>query len=179
MGDVALTERKKYEAVWSHDTYRHYSPGETMIPLARDFLRKPGTLVDIGCGTGRASLKWSKKHRVTMLDFADNAPEVDLPFINTNIFGKWPKDAWDYGYCCDVLEHLPEDKVEKALINIRRHCNKVFFTIHFDQDQLGSLVGHPLHLTVKPFTWWRDKLKEHFELKDARDLIGMGAFYCV
>lgn len=151
-----------------------------MLPIFRQLVRKRGTLVDIGCGTGRAAKALDKGgFKATLMDFAHNAPEVVLPYVQCNIFGKWPDRRWDYGYCCDVMEHLPPEKVDKALKNIFEHCDKVFFTIHFGQDNFGAAIGHPLHLTVQPFTWWRDKLREYRTLKDARDLIGMGVFYCV
>lgn len=153
-----------------------------MLPFARGFFRKPGTLVDIGCGTGRAGVELAKKHDVTLMDFIPDAVDefVTLPFVRQNLWARWPRRRWDYGYCCDVLEHMPPERVDAVLANIRKHCTrKVFFSIHFEQDQFGAIVGHPLHLTVKPFVWWRDKLREYWTLHDARDLIGMGAFYCV
>lgn len=177
---LATEERRKYAKAWAHPQYRVYSPGEQMLPFARPFFKKPGTLVDIGCGTGRAGAELAAKHDVTLMDFIPDAVEVeDLEFVRQNLWTRWPGRKWDYGYCCDVMEHMPPAKVDAVLTNIQRHTGKVFFSIHFDEDQFGAIVGHPLHLTVKPFTWWRDKLREYWRVKDARDLIGMGAFYCV
>jgi CRISPR/Cas system-associated exonuclease Cas4 (RecB family) len=36
----------------------------------------------------------------------------------------------------------------------------VFLGIALVPDQFGVWMGTPLHLTVQPFTWWRDSLKE-------------------
>ena len=169
--------RKLYERLWDDSNYRVYSPGEEALPIFHQLVHKKGTLVDIGCGTGRAGQALAERgFEVTLMDFASNAPEVDLPFRRGSIFGRWPGD-YDYGYCCDVMEHLEPDRVERALKAIFRHCRKVFFTIHFGPDNFGETVGHPLHLTQQCFVWWRDLISRHARLYNARDLIGMGSFY--
>ncbi len=74
---LARTERRKYEECWAHDDYRKYSPGESVLPIFKSIARRRGTLVDIGCGTGRAGQHLADAgFDVTLLDFARNAPEV-------------------------------------------------------------------------------------------------------
>ena len=154
-----------------------------MLPLFKDMIRaRKGTLVDLGCGTGRAGLALSELgFQVTLMDFAGNAidSQIDgkLPFVDRDLCGWWPpKEHWDWGYCCDVMEHLPPEQVCPVLERITAHCSNVFFTIHFGPDHFGELIGHPLHLTVQPFAWWRGVLKIYGELIEARDLMGMGVF---
>lgn len=178
---LAQSEQAKYTKVWQIAAYRHFSPGEQMLPLFRQIVRRRGTLIDIGCGTGRASAKLADAgFEVTCADFVPASRDREaraLPFVKLNIFGRrWPDAEWDYGYCCDVMEHMPPEKVDAALTNIMTHCRRAFFSICFTADHFGQHVGETLHLTVQPFTWWRDKLAEHGEVTDARDLIGMGTF---
>jgi hypothetical protein len=66
--------------------------------------------------------------------------------------------------------------VDKVLDNIAQHVDRCFFSIHFGPDHFGQVVGHPLHLTVKPFEWWVVKLAQFGTVKQARDLLGMGVF---
>lgn len=178
---LAAFERKKYQEIWSYSQYRAHSPGEWALPLFRQMVRKKGTLIDLGCGTGRAGLALSEEgHQVTLLDFADNCLDFKvrksaLPFIRSNLWTSWGGE-FDVGYCCDVMEHLPPAKVDTVLSRMMKNCRRVFFNIHFGPDNFGKVIGHPLHLTVEPFTWWRDKLAGVGDLKEARDLIGMGAF---
>lgn len=151
------------------------------MPIFRQLARRRGTLVDVGCGPGRAAQKLSDaRWQVWGMDFAENCLDdgVEIPFLRQDITRKWPQD-FDYAYCCDVMEHLPPQKVDRALKRIVAHVERAFFSIHFGPDNFGQTVGHPLHLTIQPFAWWRDKLREYGELRDARDLLGMGTFYLV
>ena len=173
---LAVAERQKYEKVWRNPAYGVYSPGEWAVPLFNQMVRRRGSLLDIGCGTGRAGarlrdLGWA----VDFMDFVQATKEQ--PFFKQNLWSPWKREwpaSWEYGYCCDVMEHIPPKKTDAVQKNITTHCRNSFFTIHFGPDHFG---GGDLHLNVKPFTWWRDKLKEHGTLKEARDMIGMGAFY--
>jgi hypothetical protein len=170
-----ITEQEKYEKAYATGQYATYSPGEAMLPLFRQMVRKKGGLIDIGCGCARATKQLRDEgHKVIGLDFVD-ARETDVPFQKHDITEPFPRVA-HVGYCCDVMEHLPESDVDQVLANIMHACDRTFFSIHFEEDQFGALVGHPLHLTVKPFTWWRDKLAEHGTVVEERDLIGMGAY---
>ncbi len=163
-----MNKRRLYEKVWANPAYAKYSPGEQAVPVFRQIYRKRGYLLDIGCGTGRAALKLQEAGwKVAGLDFVD-ARQVDIPFHKGNIL-TWdyalPGLSYDYGYCCDVMEHLEPSTVKRALVRISDLCAHVFFTIHFGPDQFGATVGHPLHLTVQPFVWWRDLLKEYGTLR--------------
>lgn len=180
--NLDAAERRKYRECWSYSQYRHYSPGEQALPVFRQVNRKKGTLIDLGCGTGRAGAALAEEgHEVTLLDFAHNALDFSveqkkMPFIKANLWSRWKGD-WDIGYCCDVMEHIPPEKTDDALKRITLNCGRVFFSIHFGPDNFGKVVGHPLHLTIQPFVWWRDKLKGYGKLLNARDMIGMGMFF--
>jgi hypothetical protein len=146
-------------------------------------------LLDVGCGAGKASEHLAEAGwDVTMLDHVRVNKDCELPFVKANIFGRWTKvpvrkispSGWKYafdrGFCCDVMEHIPTKEVDVALNNITTRCQRVFFAINFKKDHFGKQVGHPLHLTVKPFMWWVDKLNEFGTVKAARDLMGEGVF---
>jgi cyclopropane fatty-acyl-phospholipid synthase-like methyltransferase len=49
-------ERAKYQSIWAYPQYRMNSPGEAAVP--RFLFHLPwaagDTLIDLGCGTGRA-----------------------------------------------------------------------------------------------------------------------------
>lgn len=171
----ANREAEKYGRMWALPEYRVKSPGED---LAQDFLDvarpKPGsTVVDLGAGTGRGALMLAVLGRVkvVMVDFVRNCLDDDLAaacqsqpdtfrFIKADLEQPLPKEAHaQYGFCCDVLEHIPTDRVGRVIDNVLRAAQHVFFSVSTVPDLCGDLIGELLHLTVKPFDWWLEQFR--------------------
>jgi hypothetical protein len=168
-------EAAKYGRLWTMPEYRQVAPGETwaltFIQQARP--ARGAEVIDFGCGTGRGAVHLAVLGdlRVTMVDFVNNCLDPDVVaalatqpafrFVKADLErGPLPHAA--YGYCTDVLEHIPPDKVELVLNNILTAAQHVFFSISTEPDQLGRLIGEPLHLTVQPYGWWL----EHFRRRN-------------
>ena len=66
----------------------------------------------------------------------------------------------EYGYCTDVMEHIPPEHVDQVLLNILRSAQHVFFQIDCQEDVCGKLIGEQLHLSVHPYSWWLKKFTE-------------------
>jgi len=202
---IAPTERAKYEAMWSIDAYRHVAPGaDAAMTFLRQAELKPGAeVIDFGAGTGRGAAILSQLGGadVHMLDFAENCLDAEvralvrgghMQFTCHDLTKPSPVQA-EYGYCTDVMEHLPPDQVDQVLVNILQAAQHVFFQISCVDDKMGALIGHPLHLTVQPYEWWHKKLQaldcvihwsrndEHQALfyvsawQDARKVVEIGA----
>lgn len=155
-----LTEREKYQIMWSIPSYRLVAPGEHLIDTFIDIAKPDGTIIDFGCGTGRAGVKLRDKgYNVVLVDFTDNCRDEEawiLPFVQADLAESIDVHG-DYGYCTDVMEHIPPEDVDKVINNIMSSAKKVFFQISTVDDAMGAIIGQPLHLTVKPFEWWRKK----------------------
>jgi SAM-dependent methyltransferase len=168
-------EAEKYGKLWALPEYRKVAPGEA---TAQDFLRqarpRPGAeVIDFGCGTGRGALMLALLGglKVTMVDFVRNCldPELEealttqahaLTFVKADLERPLPMVA-EYGFCSDVMEHIPPDRVDTVLDNILKAAQHVFFSISTTEDSCGTLIGEPLHLTVQPFGWWLQRLAAH------------------
>lgn len=185
---VVDAEREKYEVMWSMPGYEKFSPGEDN---ARRFMStlvpKPGsTVLDAGCGAGKGGLALSAEGLdVWYLDITSAGLELYGFGISADRFLEqplWeriymPNDlTWDYGYCCDVMEHLPTEYTMLAARNIIDVCRTTWFQIAFFHDGWGAAIDHDLHLTVKPFVWWLSRLMTIGNVIDARDLCGSGVF---
>ena len=175
---VGTEEKRKYVKCWGVDDYRKYSPGEHLVDLFLE-TAKPAdgaTLVDWGCGTGRAAKRLSEAGMdVTMLDFADNCLDSDvkealsdnLRFIEQDLSEPGLNYPSEYGFCTDMLEHIPEEDIDTVLDNILNNSQHVFFQISTVPDGFGA---HPqivkdgerehLHLTVWDYQKWLRKFVE-------------------
>lgn len=158
-------EREKYEKAWALDKYRDYSPGEHLVERAIADLGMTSfeTVIDFGCGTGRAAKKFQDlDFSVLGVDFVPDAVETDIAFKEACLWDL-PVLKADWGFCTDVMEHIPTEKVSDVLDGIRRSTAKgAFFQIALTKDSFGDRIGERLHLTVKPTDWWIDQLSSHW-----------------
>lgn len=172
-------ERDKYRTIWDKPAYRDHSPGMEAMPVAavilKDWGAGPGDCVyDFGCGEGLAVAQFRAWGMVAVgIDFAGNAPRADLniPFLEADLTDlPTDPDFWcDWGYCTDVMEHIPPQKIDDVLAGIVRSvCRGVIFTIACFPDSMGALIGETLHLTVQPPEWWRAKLAEYWPSVEMR-----------
>ncbi len=186
VADGAKQERDKYAEIWTFPEYREYSPGGEHVPRFLDVLKpdKMSTVIDIGCGVGNAGLALREAGmRVTWLDITDAALDPAIArkdFIQSPLWGHWRRPhGWDYGYCCDVMEHIPTEYVMLCVERIVRACRVSWLLIANQPDGFGQVLGEPLHLTVKPFSWWLVRLATLGTVTDARDLCGERSLFVV
>ncbi len=174
-------ERSKYEKAWSMPGYLKTSPGASNVEMFKDMVDpQPGdSVIDLGCGAGAGGKALTERFdlNVTYCDFVkvDGVPD---PFIEQTLWAPLPtrNPPWKYGYCCDVMEHIPPEYTMLVVRNIMDACETAFFSISFMPDNFGKFVGEPLHLTIMAYSWWRDQLAQMGELVEARDVLGEGVF---
>ncbi len=181
--DGATQERDKYAEIWSFPEYSKYSPGGENVQRFLDVLKPvPCALtIDIGCGRGNAGLGLQDAGlTVTWLDITDAALEDKVPrerFIQRPMWEDWAKGkVWNYGFCCDVLEHIPTEYTMLCVERILSSCAVSWLQIANLPDTFGAKIGEPLHLTVRPFSWWLIRLATIGKVVDARDLCGLSLF---
>ena len=165
--NLETQERTKYTRIWEVDRYRKGSPGERLVDSAVKRLgMKPGdSVIDFGCGTGRPAAKFQTLGMKAMgIDIADNCLDegVEIPLAIQTLWDLPPFEA-DFGFCTDVMEHIPPERVDDVLANIALTVGACFFQIATRPDSMGKIIGETLHLTVQDAKWWHRKLEEHFE----------------
>lgn len=167
-------EQQKYLKVWNVKDYRNVSPGERNIEMFLESLEdidpnyKDKTLIDFGCGSGRAAMKLDEHFKVTPMDFAINCLDPKVKehfgdrFVEHDITKKSALRA-DWGFCTDVMEHLPTESIDDALASIMESADNIFFQIATIPDHFGNHpdIQEQLHLTVWDYDKWLKKFSEH------------------
>jgi hypothetical protein len=117
---------------------------------------KAKTLLDYGCGKG------NQYHvgRVHEKHFDGVMPS--LYDIGVEQYNTLPRGKFDGVICTDVMEHVPEDKVDEVLNQIYSKAKKFVFFGICDILAVKNLPnGENAHCTVKPMEWWREKIQQH------------------
>lgn len=176
------SEQEKYRLMWSLPEYRECSPGER---VAEAFVKLAGikpadTVIDFGCGTGRGGKRIAELTgaEVILLDFVENSRDEDvrLPFFVADLTKPIPFKS-DFGFCTDVMEHIPTEDVPVVLDNIAASTKRVFFQVSLIFDNFGGMIGHALHLTVKPFEWWVEQMSRIGKITYSENLGDEARFY--
>ena len=179
--NLAEAERQKYKKAWAIPEYANHSPGEEISGLFFEMCSPEGTAIDLGAGSGKGSVALDKHGlKVTMLDLTFDGLVEDLPFrrIRSSLWEDWGRDyGWDWGFCTDVMEHIPPEYTMLVIDRIMSNCRQAFFHICFVSDGFGKVVGQPLHLTVMPFEWWKSHLSEFGTVVECRDLMSNGVYH--
>lgn len=111
-------------------------------------------MLDYGSGKGQ---QYSKHH----LDKVWNV-EVDCydPFYEP--FSKIPEKLYDGTICIEVLEHIPEEELDTVLDTIFSKTKKfVLFTACSRPANKFFEDGTNVHVTIKDYQWWLEKIKPH------------------
>lgn len=173
-------ERKKYEKIYAMGLWR--TEAEPQMEHLDIFIDKclrphhriagyPVLVTDFGCGSGYAALTLrALGYVVNVVDLVPNclgkgakiafggrficAPLHELPLT-------LPRADW--GYCTDVMEHVPEDLVRRSLAAISLKAEHVCFSICGRPDGDGGMIGEKLHVTIKPMEWWVDEIRQFWE----------------
>lgn len=162
-------ESAVYERVWENAAYRQSAPGESLALLFIEKANPYGRVIDFGCGTGRgaALINAVSGAEVLALDFAGNCLDDEvkaqpgIKFKQHDLRKTLDEETAPFGYCTDVLEHIAPEDVDCVLVNVLTAARRVFLAISTVPDHFGPiLAGEPLHLTVEPHSWWKDKLEK-------------------
>lgn len=172
--DLETSEREKYEAVWAHAPYREQSDGEPACAWAvRTMACQEGdTIIDWGCGKGICTdLLQRMGLKATGFDIAPNCLDHDLAKIIPLVVGTmWNPPAGlaaMYGFCTDVLEHIPPEHLKSVLdVLVARSSIACFIQLDTFPDLSGPRMKPPrtLHLSLHSPQWWKRELEARWRV---------------
>lgn len=175
-----MNERDKYIRIYSQSDAADNQPellpgkmgggygricwGENMLEPLKKW--KASSLLDVGCGYGNfcdaATLFVPKVYGLDIASVA-TGKVIDNPEI-TYFDGEaknlpLPSLAVEWITSFDCLEHCLEEDIDIILDEFNRVASKGFvLSISYEACEIK---GMPLHMTVKPSSWWINKLKKY------------------
>ena len=163
-------KKELYEELWETGTFRkdkNRSNTHLDLFLAVSKSSNPNpSIIDWGCGRGtKTAVLEDKGFKVVGCnDIAHNALDDEMkarfPFFQAQPLHLASPQSATFSFCVDVMEHLPEEEIIPALINIRKYTsNHVFFAIDCAEDDWGE---HQLHVTIQPPEYWFGLMLEYF-----------------
>lgn len=156
-------ERSKYDRMHAVPGYSP-GPGISHVRSALHHIVPGSSIIDFGCGTGDAANAFIEKgFKVYAVDISDLGLRHDLRFFKSPLH-KLPKTlpVADWGFCCDVMEHLPPLWVGLSLRQMAQKVDNCYFSISGVPDAWGKKIGVTLHLTVMDGAWWLDQISDYW-----------------
>lgn len=175
-----MSEREKYIHIYSDQTAEDHPPevipgkmgggygricwGENMLKPLKKW--KASSLLDVGCGYGNfCDAAALFVPRVYGLDIASVATgkvinNPDITYFDGEAKSlPLPAGAVEWITSFDCLEHCLEEDIDDILDEFDRVASKGFvLSISYESCEME---GMPLHMTVRPESWWMNKLKKY------------------
>lgn len=166
------------------EQYKQYHENPNMYPgdsinFDTKFIKKlisqfaATSLLDFGCGKG---YQYSKE-RVHEKYFNCILPSLYDPGVPE--YSQMPEGKFDGVFTCDVMEHIPEEYIDEVLTQIYSKANKFVFISTSDIPAHAVLPnGENAHVTLKPCSWWIEKIKPFSEIPTMFVIRGNDRYYC-
>ena len=116
-------------------------------------LRDPKSILDYGCGQS------------VFLDILGLDEDVVLGRYDPAIpsYAERPDQIFDLLVSIDVLEHIEEAELPKALQEMRECCREALIVIDTKAAKHTLPDGRNAHVTLKSHDWWREALSRQFD----------------
>ena len=119
-------------------------------------LVKAGDILDYGCGKQTLAAALATRQ---VRGYDPAIPELSAE----------PKPA-DVVVCTDVLEHVEPDCIDDVLDDLCRVTQKAALITVATRPAVKKLAdGRNAHLTIQPFSWWREHFLSRFDIVDVRE----------
>lgn len=144
--------RQEYRALHEAGKFKGFSVKSSLKEIER-LVKETGakTLLDYGCGKG---LQYTEKQYHKRWGVLPALYDPGVKGLDTK-----PLGTFDGVICTDVLEHVPEEELDGVLSEIFGYANKfVVLSISTLPAKKFFKDGTNVHVTVKPESWWREKL---------------------
>lgn len=172
--DTIAEESERLDKIYSGLYARGYGSGPVGSLLKWSQMQyAEKTVLDCGCGNAVLRRKIACKHytgidvsRLKIAQLQQTASDNET-FLWGNLASvSLPNARFDYAWCSDVLEHIPEDLLPNVMGNICRVADYFIGSISCRPSVIVGQGGEPLHETVRSPCWWLAWLRAYIDVED-------------
>ena len=142
------------------------------ITVQKIMLRKPESVLELGCGRGYVAKRLEDRGILTM--GVDISRHCELTRASNFLRRDWADEhtvksplsgSFDLCFSQAFWEYIPEELLDKAISKMQECSNRGLHGIVTTDD--GS---DPNRCTIKPLEWWQQKMPPGHEVFEAQDL---------
>lgn len=192
-----MTEKEKYVDIYSGELSKFYINNDTdgirdqsygfcnwglgILPHVRQLA--PKSLLDVGCGGGRFCNDVSEFISIVYgLDIASvetghiiNNPKIKFINGEAKDLSMFEDGQIDWITSFDAIEHCLEKDIDTIFSEFNRVAQKGFIlSISYDECRYQNIE---FHMTVKPKSWWIDKIKKYGKVIETGEIPIIGGPY--
>jgi len=166
------SEDKKYSQLYDRNYGSDAGNNSIKTVLAswsnRRITLKNPSVIDYGCGRGQLR-KFVPFRTYDGVDLASSQVARNTGSANISYHHGTIHECdcmAEVGYCIDVMEHVPEEFVDRTLMTMVACTDTLILSISCGPANCKSVEGEQLHCTVRTPEWWVDKLKQFTKVRD-------------
>ncbi len=181
-------ENEKYSYLWQNNykeaNWKRFA--KKAVEIAKS-INENAKIIDLGIGNGKAleffTLNGLDVSGVDISSYAVSEQKkkgYNVYQASLDDLSVFQDNAFDIGFCNDVIEHLPEKLVKPALDEMSRICSTyLLISACPSASHYKSKHGENLHLCVKPVRWWKALFKNYGKVQRARSLFSRSARFII
>ena len=142
---------------------------EAFVPLLFEEVGRPGSVIDVGCGTGTWLSVFKNQGVKTVLGIDGSNVDLSQLHIDRSEFAAYDLSEpirldrrFELAICLEVAEHLPEASSDVLIDTLCELSDKILFSAAMPNQ------GGQNHLNEQFFDYWKNKFNQKGYL--ARDL---------
>lgn len=160
---------KKEDERYSHLYSNNYPIGNPMGIVTRYKLQKNQKCLDLGCGRATLSNYFTDYTGVDVSSYIieQNKKTKKGIFYNCSLddISMLKNNQYEVIICSDVMEHIPENKLDGVLYSISKMSTKMFyFDISLRKSVFLDSQGNNLHLSVLSKDTWLNYFQKYFTI---------------
>lgn len=149
-GDPNLINQ--YAQIHASEGYGNTSIKNLRLLRPEILIRRPRSILDYGCGQSRLANSLRLGYPADIHRYDPAIPEI----------AKKPEQVVDLLINIDVLEHVPEDKLDDVLADMKASCIDAIIIVDMAPAAKTLPDGQNAHCTLHPRDWWEERLSRHF-----------------